>query len=220
MQKRKVKPSVENFTGKKWGYHLTTVPLSTKISFYRICRRVERSGSSYRRAKRRNRPEMLRDPLCIGFTLILTTLICSHPLHLEIQRHRKKPVGILRSSFRDHETGKVKHAQHGRLTGLPLDKLAIIQAALNNKVVLRSDKAALRILRSRELGASGALPALAYDIGLDKLIAPQEPKAQWVRDVMAMCVGQIVQQGSPVVCEVFAGNTQNASTVICEKSGW
>ena len=38
------------------------------------------------------------------------------PLHLEIQRHRGNPVGIIRSSFR--ENGKVKHSTHGRITGL------------------------------------------------------------------------------------------------------
>jgi hypothetical protein len=42
-----------------------------------------------------------------------------HPIHLEIQRHRKTPVGILRTTFRDPADGKVKHKQHGRLTGPP-----------------------------------------------------------------------------------------------------
>ncbi len=36
------------------------------------------------------------------------------PIHLEIQRHRKSPVGILRTTFRDPADGKVKHKQHGR----------------------------------------------------------------------------------------------------------
>jgi len=49
------------------------------------------------------------------------------PLHLEIQTHRRNPVGILRSSFR--QEGKVRHSNHGRLTGLDLDQLKLIQAA-------------------------------------------------------------------------------------------
>ena len=91
---------------------------------------------------------------------------------------------------------KIKHAQHGRLTGLTEVQLAIMQAALRNEVVLKTDAAALCILKSRELGASEALLALACDIGLDKLIAPGEPQAQWVRDGLAMAVGRIVWQGS------------------------
>ncbi len=50
------------------------------------------------------------------------------PIHLEIQRHHKNPVGILRTTFRDPADGKVKHQQHGRLTGLPLSTLLNVQA--------------------------------------------------------------------------------------------
>jgi hypothetical protein len=45
-------------------------------------------------------------------------------LHLEIQTSRKSPVGILRTSFR--ENGKMKHTQHGRITGCSLEQLKIL----------------------------------------------------------------------------------------------
>jgi hypothetical protein len=54
-------------------------------------------------------------------------------LHLEIQRHRGNPVGIIRSSFR--ENGKVKHTTHGRITGLTLEQLKLLQAAFRGDVV-------------------------------------------------------------------------------------
>lgn len=53
------------------------------------------------------------------------------PLHLEIQTHRLNPVGLLRSSFR--QDGKVLHSNHGRLTGLDLDQLKLIQACCSGK---------------------------------------------------------------------------------------
>ncbi len=68
--------------------------------------------------------------------------------HLEIQTYRKNPVGVIRSSFR--EGGKVKHHNHGRLTGVPLAKLKLLQAAFRGDVVVRSDPTALKILASRE----------------------------------------------------------------------
>ena len=50
-------------------------------------------------------------------------------LHLEIQTHRSHSVGLIRSSYRDPVTHAVKHTQHGRITGLSLDQLKLIQAA-------------------------------------------------------------------------------------------
>ena len=54
-------------------------------------------------------------------------------LHLEIQTSRKSPVGILRTSFR--ENGKMKHTQHGRITGCSLSQLKILQLAFREQVV-------------------------------------------------------------------------------------
>lgn len=55
------------------------------------------------------------------------------PLHLEIQRPRGNPVGLIRSSYR--EDGKVKHSTHGRITGLSLGQLKLLQAAFRGDVV-------------------------------------------------------------------------------------
>ena len=86
-----------------------------------------------------------------------------HPIHLEIQRHRKNPVGILRTTFRDAADGKVKHRQHGRLTGLPLATLLNVQAALRDDVLPKDHPDAFKILCSKEYGAAAALLALAKD---------------------------------------------------------
>jgi hypothetical protein len=75
--------------------------------------------------------------------------------HLEIQTHRKSPVGIIRSSFR--EQGKVKHRSHGRLTGLPLQKLKLLQAAFRGDVLSKNDPNALQTFASKEYGASFAV---------------------------------------------------------------
>lgn len=87
------------------------------------------------------------------------------------------------------------HTTHGRLTGLDLDTLLLIQAALRGDVMLKSDPGALHTTDSIEYGASAALLRLAKDIGLDKALysRPHEP---WVQDCLAMIVGRIVYQGS------------------------
>jgi hypothetical protein len=71
-------------------------------------------------------------------------------LHLEIQTSRKSPVGILRTSFRG--SGKMKHTQHGRITGCSLAQLKILQLAFRERVVPMDDPDAFRILNSREYG--------------------------------------------------------------------
>jgi hypothetical protein len=112
------------------------------------------------------------------------------PLHLEIQRRHTTPVGILRSTFRDPVDGRICHTQHGRLTGLPLPALELIQASLRGEATLKSDPMGLRILDSREFGASDALVRLARDIGLDRDLysRPSEP---WVKDCLAMIISRI-----------------------------
>lgn len=118
-----------------------------------------------------------------------------HPIHLEIQTHRSKPIGVLRSSFRDRLTGKVMHTQHGRITGVPLHVLRNVQAALRDEVISWDDPRAFRVVESRELGGSMALLDLAHDIGLPKMLYSR-PRERWVRDVLAMIVGRILFQGS------------------------
>ena len=114
------------------------------------------------------------------------------PVHLEIQTHRTSPVGVLRSSFREGD--KIKHTNHGRLTGLALDQLKLIQAAFRGEVVPKHSPQAFQTLNSREYGASYALLQLAKDLELDRaLYSRNEP---WVQDCLAMIVGRVVYAGS------------------------
>lgn len=125
------------------------------------------------------------------------------PCHLEIQTHRRTPVGIIRSSFR--EDGKVKHATHGRLTGLSLDQLKLIQAAFRGDVVAKGSSGDMSILSSKEYGASYAFLELAKQLGLDRILySRQEP---WVKDALAMIVGRIVYAGSKLALSNQAKNT-------------
>ncbi len=113
-------------------------------------------------------------------------------LHLEIQTSRKSPVGILRTSFR--ENGKMKHTQHGRITGCSLSQLKLLQLAFREQVVPVEDPQAFKILNSREYGASYSLLAIAKQIGLPRaLYSRPEP---WVNSLLAMIVGRLIQAGS------------------------
>ena len=115
-------------------------------------------------------------------------------LHLEIQISRKNPVGLLRTTFRDKKTGKNVHTQHGRITGCSLQQLKMLQLAFRENVVPADSAEALKILSSREYGASRALLLLAKDLGLHRIFYSRtEP---WVDSVLAMIVGRVVYQGS------------------------
>ena len=70
------------------------------------------------------------------------------PLHLEIQRHRRHYYGLIRSSYR--EGGQVKHTTHGRLTGMSLSDLKLIQAAFRGDVVPKGSAEGLRTTESKE----------------------------------------------------------------------
>src|SRR5271157_4655257 len=113
-------------------------------------------------------------------------------LHLEIQRHRGNPVGLLRSSYREHR--KVKHSTHGRITGLTLEQLRLLQAAFRGEVVRKGSAEDYQILASKEYGASYALLELAKELGLDRALYSR--KEAWVQDCLAMIVGRIVYAGS------------------------
>ena len=113
-------------------------------------------------------------------------------VHLEIQKHRSSFYGVLRSSYR--EDGLVKHSNHGRITGLALDQLQLIQAAFRGEVVPKDSPEAFQILSSKEHGASGALLALAKELGLPRMIySRHEP---WVNDCLAMIIGRLLYAGS------------------------
>jgi hypothetical protein len=131
-------------------------------------------------------------------------------MHLEIQTHRGKPCGVIRSTFR--ADGKIKHTSHGRISGAPLNTLRLIQAAFRGEVMLKEDPGALCLLGSKEYGASRALLALADEIGLCRAIySRREP---WVRDCLAMIVGRIIYAGSKLSL-----SHQGKNTALWELSG-
>src|SRR5687768_12316533 len=103
-------------------------------------------------------------------------------LHLEIQSHRKNHYGLIRSSFRLN--GQVQHTNHGRISGVPLEKLKLLQAAFRGDVVAVDSPEAFQILSSREYGASHALLHLARALELPRLLySRNEP---WVGPALAM----------------------------------
>jgi transposase len=138
----------------------------------------------------------------------------SAPVHLEIQTHRANPVGVLRSSFR--QEGKIKHTNHGRITGLSLDQLKLIQAAFRGEVLPKDSPQAFRILASKEYGASSALLQLADELELPQAIYSR--KEPWVQDCLAMIVGRVVYAGSKLALSNQAKNT--ALWELCGVSGW
>ncbi len=124
-------------------------------------------------------------------------------LHLEIQAHRKNHYGLIRSSFR--LDGKVQHSNHGRISGLPLDKLKLLQAAFRGQVIPKDSPNAFQILSSREYGASHALLQLAKELELPKVLySRNEP---WVGPALAMIVGRIVYAGSKLALSHQSKNT-------------
>ena len=134
--------------------------------------------------------------------------------HLEIQQHRATPYGLIRSSYREH--GKVKHFNHGRLSGLSLEQLKLLQAAFRGEVVPKAAPEALQLRCSKEYGASAALLALAKQLGLDRALysRPSEP---WVADVLAMIVGRVLYAGSKLALSNEYQNTVLVQTF--EKTG-
>lgn len=123
--------------------------------------------------------------------------------HLEIQQHRKKPYGLIRSSYR--ENGQVKHDTMCRLNGLDLPTLKLIQASIQGNTVLKDD---FKVLSSKEYGASFSFLQLAKNIGFDKLIYSR-PSEQWVKDSLAMIIGRIIYSGS----KLSLTRTNNDSTL-------
>jgi transposase len=114
-------------------------------------------------------------------------------IYLEIQSHRKNPYGVLRTSYR--ENGKVKHKNFGRLTGIGMDKLKLLRAAFQDEAIAKGDPNALKLLNSKEYGASAAGIKLARNLGLHQAIY-SKPEEQWVKDSLAMIVGRLIYQGS------------------------
>ena len=114
-------------------------------------------------------------------------------MHLEIQTHRKNPIGVLRSSFRTKD-GRVRHRSFGPITGLSLDQLKLLQAAFRSQVVPTDSPEALRTSHAREFGACAALLALAKDLQLPRILGqPNDPNT---RALLAMIIGKLLYSGS------------------------
>jgi transposase len=114
----------------------------------------------------------------------------SNSYHLDIQIHRKNPYGLLRSSYR--EDGKVKKETICRFTGLSLEQLRAMQAAIQGKTVMKED---FNIIASREYGASFACVEMMKALDLDKAIYSRTSE-EWVRCSLAMVAGRVVYAGS------------------------
>lgn len=124
-------------------------------------------------------------------------------LHLEIQSHRKNHYGLIRSSFR--RDGHVQHTSHGRISGLPLEKLKLLQAAFRGEVVAIDSPDAFQVLCSREYGASHALLQLARELELHHTLYSR--KEAWVGPALAMIIGRIVYAGSKLALSHQGQNT-------------
>jgi hypothetical protein len=110
--------------------------------------------------------------------------------HLDIRANRKNPYGLLRHSYR--EDGKVKKETICNITGLSLEQLQAMRAAIQGKTVLKDD---FRITNSREYGASFAIVSLIKQLDLDTDIFSR-PSEEWVKSAIAMIAGRLVYAGS------------------------
>ena len=118
-----------------------------------------------------------------------------HSLHLEIQRYKQQYYGLLRTTYWDKQEKKTKHSTRGRLTGLDLDTLRLVQAAIKGKARALEESDIPNVLRSKEFGASRAVLQLAKELKLDQAIYSR-PHEQWVKDCLAMIVGRLIYAGS------------------------
>jgi transposase len=131
-------------------------------------------------------------------------------VHLEIQKHRSSFYGVLRSTFR--QDGKIKHSNHGRITGLALEQLQLIQAAFRGEVVPKDSPEAFQVLCAKEYGASHALLTLARELGLPQMMYSRNES--WVSDCLAMIIGRVLYAGSELSL-----SHQWKSTVLWELCG-
>jgi hypothetical protein len=100
---------------------------------------------------------------------------------------------LIRESYRDGK--KVRHRTLANLSRLPKHIIKNIEAQLSNpeKTSLYNLNS-LKILNSREYGASAAFIELAQQLHLDKIIYSK--KIPWRQNVLAMVVGRLIYQGS------------------------
>lgn len=113
-------------------------------------------------------------------------------LRSDIQKHRARACGLIRSSYR--EKGRVKHTAHGRITGMSVSQPKLLQAAFRGDVVPKGAPQSLQLLGSKEHGASAAVLALARELNLNRAIYSR--RESWVDDGLAMIAGRVVYAGS------------------------
>jgi transposase len=135
----------------------------------------------------------------------------SNSYHLDIQTHRKNPYGLLRNSYR--EDGKVKKETLCRFTGLSLEQLRAMQAAIQGKTVMKED---FKVTSSREYGASHTCVDMMRGLGLDKAIYSRTSD-EWVRCSLAMIAGRLVYAGSKL--KLSHCGTYSALWEICGING-
>jgi hypothetical protein len=114
----------------------------------------------------------------------------SNSFHLDIRTQRKTPYGLLRNSYR--EDGKVKKETICSFSGLSLEQLIAMQAAIQGKTVMKDE---FKITSSREYGASRVCVDMMKALGLNKSIFSRSTE-EWVRCSLAMIAGRIVYAGS------------------------
>jgi len=125
----------------------------------------------------------------------------SRPYHLEIQTHGRNPYGLIRSSY--WEDGKVRHDTLCRFTGLTIEQLRAMQAALQGKMVPKEE---FQLSGGREYGASFACVELMKILGLDKAIYSRTSE-EWVRASLAMIAGRLVFAGSKLALSHCCANS-------------
>ena len=99
---------------------------------------------------------------------------------------------LIRESYR--QNGKVLHRTVANLSRLPAEVISSIERYFANPAAQLCDAPQLKIMRSREYGASRAFMDLAIELGLDKTIFSR--KEPWRQDALAMILGRLIHQGS------------------------
>jgi len=114
----------------------------------------------------------------------------SNSFHLDIRTDRKNPYGLLRGSYR--EDNKVKKETICCISGLSLDQLKMMQAAIQGNVIRKDE---FKIIDSREYGASFVCIALLKSLGLHSMIFSRHSE-EWVKCCLALITGRLVYAGS------------------------
>ena len=119
---------------------------------------------------------------------------------------------LVRESYRDGK--KVMHRTIANISRLPEEVIKNIEMNFNNLSTVKVHSVSdLKIINSREYGASNAFMRLAIQLGLDKIIYSR--KEPWRQDILAMIVGRLLYQGSKLhLCHL------HSDSFVWEASGY